>query len=87
MTVDTGVPQETEESSEMSEAYLTNWSLGSDWTERNDRFHETALAEARVATEYRDVEPGTKAHDGLLARLRLAFAGQPATTEACSCPA
>lgn len=71
----------------MSEAYLTNWSLGSDWTARDDHFHETALAEARVATEYRQVQPATPAHSGLFARLRLVFAGQAPTTEACNCPA
>ena len=63
--------------SPVSEAYLTNWSSGSDWTERADPFHETALAEARVASEFRQFAPGTPAPTGLIARIRNAFAGRP----------
>jgi hypothetical protein len=57
---------------------------GRDPDTRN-RFHETALREARVASEYRKVERVAPAQPRFVARLRLAFAG-PAATEACNCP-
>jgi hypothetical protein len=70
----------------MSEAYLTNWSIGSDWTERADPFHETALADARVASEYRRFAPEAKAPTSLIARIRQAVAG-PAVAECGTCTA
>lgn len=70
----------------MSEAYLTNWSFGGDSGDTRNRFHETARFEARVATEYRRVEPVEPARPNFLARLRAALAG-PSAADACNCPA
>lgn len=70
----------------MSEAYLTNWSFGGETPDTRNRFHETALREARIATDYRQFEPPVRAESSFLARLRRAFTG-PAATEACNCPA
>ena len=70
----------------MSDAYLTNWSFGGETPDTRNHFHETALREARVASEHRQVEPASPTRDGFLTRLRLAFAG-PSATEACNCPA
>jgi len=70
----------------MSEAYLTNWSFGGETPDTRNHFHDTALREARVASDFRQVEPAKTAHEGFLARLRFAFAGQPAA-DACNCPA
>ena len=71
----------------MSEAYLTNWSFGGETPDTRNHFHETAIREARVATEHRSVEPAAPARASFLTRLRIAFAGPAATTEACNCPA
>ena len=71
----------------MSEAYLTNWSFGGETPDTRSHFHETALREARIATDYREVEPAIPARESLLTRLRLAFGGPSATAEACNCPA
>ena len=70
----------------MSEAYLTNWTFGGETPGTRSHFHETALREARVATDHRNETPAVRAREGFVARLRLAFAGQP-TTDACNCPA
>jgi hypothetical protein len=72
---------------DMSEAYLTNWSFGGESPASRDHFHDTAIREARVATEYRklDQAPATDAVS-FLARLRLALA-RPTAQEACNCPA
>lgn len=70
----------------MSEEYRLNWPFGGETPGDRNHFHETALREARVATEYRQIEPVVPARTSLLARLRLAFAG-PAAPEACDCPA
>lgn len=70
----------------MSEAYLTNASFGCDSANARSNFHETALREARIASEYGQVEPATPVREGFLTRLRLAFAG-PQATEACNCAA
>lgn len=72
----------------MSEAYLTNWSFGGDTRSGRSHFHETALREARVATEFHEPETRVEpAQAGFLARLRLAFAGPSAAPDACNCPA
>lgn len=70
----------------MSEAYLTNWSFGGDTPDTRNRFHETALCEARIASEYRHIEAAAPAGESLLGRIRVAFA-RPSPTEACNCPA
>src|SRR5690242_5550306 len=69
----------------MSEAYLTNWALGSHFDER-DRFHEVALAEARVATERRPAPAPRRTASSLVSRLRIAV-GRPVAIEACDCAA
>jgi hypothetical protein len=73
----------------MTEIHLAHMSWGNDAADDRNRFHETALREARVATEYREVEHAAPARPAtFVTRLRLAFAGGPAaTTEACNCPA
>lgn len=68
----------------MSEAYLTNWALGSNFDGR-DHFHEVALQEARVATERR-AAAATVPTDSLISRIRLAL-GRPAPAAACDCAA
>jgi hypothetical protein len=70
----------------MSEAYLTSWTFGGDTPNTRSHFQETALREARIATDYREVEPVIAAREPFLTRLRLAFAGRPAA-DACNCPA
>lgn len=70
----------------MSEAYLTNWSFGGETPDTRNHFHETALREARIASDHRETAGRTQARESFLTRLRLAFAGQ-AATEACNCPA
>lgn len=68
----------------MSEAYLTNWALGSHFEDR-DRFHDVALHEARVATERRGLAPKPATTDSLISRIRLAL-GRPVRVEPCDCP-
>jgi hypothetical protein len=70
----------------MSEAYLTNWSFGGETPDTRNHSHETALREARIATEYHEVAAASPAKEGFMTRLRLVFAGRPAT-DACNCPA
>jgi len=69
----------------MSEAYLTNWALGSHFNDRN-RFHEVALHEARIATDRRPAPAAAAPTESLASRLRLAF-GRPSRAEACDCAA
>ena len=69
----------------MSEAYLTNWAMGSHFDDR-DRFHDVALHEARIATERRAATVRTVPSESLISRLRLAL-GRPLPVEACDCPA
>jgi hypothetical protein len=68
----------------MSEAYLTNWAMGSHFDDR-DRFHDVALHEARIATERRPATPYPAPADSFIDRLRLAL-GRPAPMDACDCP-
>jgi hypothetical protein len=73
----------------MFEIYPTNWPAAVD-ADRENHFHETALREARVATEASVVGAAAAAavHQGFLVRIRLALAGSMApTTESCTCPA
>jgi hypothetical protein len=72
----------------MSEIFLTHMSWGNDAPDDANRFHETALREARVATEHRELAPAAFAPSSFVTRLRLAFVGGPAATSAaCTCPA
>jgi hypothetical protein len=70
----------------MSEAYLTNWSFGGETPDTRNHFHDTALREARIASERREIVPASPARETFLTRLRFAFAGRPAA-DACNCPA
>ena len=69
----------------MSEAYLTNWAMGSHFDDR-DRFHDVALHEARVATERRPAAPAATPNESFISRLRLAL-GRPVAVETCDCAA
>ena len=72
----------------MFELYLSHTSAGEHSTDPRNRFHETALHEARIASDYRQPAPEVSPRPSFATRLRLAFAGgPPATTEACNCPA
>jgi hypothetical protein len=75
----------------MSEVQMAHFSFGGESPDRS-RMHETAMRDARVATDRHEVAPaptrsGLIAKLGLGSRLRLAFAGAQATTEPCNCPA
>lgn len=73
----------------MFELYLSQTSAGEHSTDPRNRFHETAIRDAQIATELTQAAPTAVAgKPSLLTRLRLVFAGSPAiTTEACNCPA
>ena len=73
----------------MFEVYPSNWPVAVDTTDPRNQFHERALHEARIATDYRQVETSAPARVGLVTRLRLAIAGGPAISaiEPCSCAA
>jgi hypothetical protein len=74
----------------MSDVSLSNWSFGGEPASGRSHFHDTALREARIATEYHEREhehEAAPAQPGFLARLRLAFAGPAAAPDACNCPA
>lgn len=75
----------------MSEVQMAHFSFGGEAPDRS-RMHETAMRDARVATDHHEVASAPArssliAKLGLGSRLRLAFAGGPATTEPCNCPA
>jgi hypothetical protein len=75
----------SKESTEMSEAYLTNWLAGHQDDQRN-HFHEIAIHEARIASDLRG-RPATPARtSGLVDRLRAVLTGV-APAERCDCPA
>ncbi len=87
MSIDTDTAIEArQEVSEMSEAYLTNWSFGGETPDTRNYFHETAIREARVASDYHHAEPAAPVRERFVTRLRLAFAG-PSATDACNSPA
>jgi hypothetical protein len=71
------------------ELYLSHTSFGEHSTDPRNRFHETAMREARIVSEWDRGEPVPgPSKPSLVARMRLAFAGGPShTTEACNCPA
>jgi len=60
-----------------------------DPTDPRNLFHERALHEARIASEFRELTDSRPQAPGLLARFRTAIAnrGAVATTQACPCPA
>ncbi len=74
----------------MFELYLSHTSPWEHSTDPRNQFHETAMREARIASEWRDAEASAVlvAKPSFVSRLRLAFAGgSVTTTDACSCPA
>ena len=74
----------------MSDPQLIHFTFGGESPDRS-RIHEIALRDARIAADHRETSPPVRS--GLLDRLglkswfRFAFAGGPATTEPCNCPA
>jgi hypothetical protein len=71
----------------MFEIHPSSWPFAVDGSDPRNQFHETALREARVATEAQGVTLASPAHEGFVTRLRLALTGGPAVTEPCNCPA
>jgi hypothetical protein len=66
----------------------TAGSFAPDATDPRNLFHERALREARIASEYRELAAASQG-PGLLSRIRAALSGArvaPAT-QACDCPA
>ena len=72
----------------MLEMYATG-TFATDATDPRNLFHERALHEARIASEYHQHADEQLRTPSLLARVRAALAGSQvvATSEACSCPA
>lgn len=76
----------------MSAIQMAHFTFGGESPDRS-RMHETAMRDARIATDRYESEQPAPARTGLAARLGLgsrlsvAFAGGPATTEPCNCPA
>lgn len=71
----------------MFDVYPNDWPVAYDPADTRNQFHETALHEARVATDIRQYRVEVPERPGLLTRMRLAIAGGPAITEPCNCPA
>ena len=65
----------------------TNGSFVVDATDPLNRFHETALREARIASDYRDAESACTPRASFVSRIRLALAGTTATTADGGCAA
>ena len=72
----------------MLEMYATG-TFAIDATDPRNHFHERALHEARIATEFRQSTVTRPHTSGLLDRLRAAVSGAQiiTTTQACNCPA
>ena len=74
----------------MFELYLSHTSGGEHSTDPRNQFHEVALRDARIASDWHsEGAPAVViANASFVSRLRDAFAGRPAkTTDACACPA
>ena len=74
----------------MFELYLSHTSGGEHSTDPRNQFHEIALRDARIASDWlSQVAPEVViARPSFVSRVRLAFAGRQApTTDACACPA
>jgi hypothetical protein len=65
----------------------TNGSFVVDATDPLNRFHETALREARIASDYRHAESACTPHASFVRRIRSALAGSPTTGADCGCAA
>ena len=63
--------------------------FASDATDPRNLFHQRALHEARIASEYRELAASQPRPIGRFARLRAALTGarDGAPVQACSCPA
>ena len=72
----------------MFEIYMSHTGSGGHTTDPLNQFHETALREARIASEWRGREIAVSTEPSLIARVRAAF-GRPVATspEPCACPA
>ena len=76
----------------MSEIQMAHFAFGGESPDRS-RMHETAMRDARVATDHHQDRQPSPARSGLAARLglgsrhRFALAGGQAATEPCNCPA
>jgi hypothetical protein len=75
-------------SNEMLDMYATG-TFAIDATDPRNQFNERALAEARVATEFRNYAVAEPHAGGLLERVRAAVTGIRVTNtpEPCPCPA
>ena len=71
----------------MTEIHLAHLSWGSDAVDDRNRFHETALREARTATEYRGQVDNRRACGPRPPASRLRPAGSSSATTDCNCPA
>jgi len=67
----------------MSDANLTNWAFGNHFNER-ERFHEVALHEARIASDFRPASAPKPETESLMTRLRISL-GLATRPEPC-CP-
>ena len=70
----------------MSEIQMAHFSFGGEPRDRS-HFHAVAMREARSTTDRREGAAEAAPRRTVAARVRLAFAGPGATTDACSCPA
>jgi hypothetical protein len=72
----------------MLEMYA-NGTFATDATDPRNLFHERALSEARIASEYHQHTVEQPRTASLFARVRAALAGAQGvpTTEVCGCPA
>ena len=71
----------------MFEIHPSNWPVAVDINDPRDRFHRTALHEARIASE-RNPHCVTAPVAGIVARLQAVLIGeQTRSTEPCACPA
>ena len=67
----------------------TAGAFASDATDPRNLFHERALHEARIATEYREIADAQPLTTSFVARIRAAIGGRgdEPTAQACPCPA
>ena len=72
----------------MFELY-TAGAFAPDPTDPRNFFHERALHEARIASEFHELTESRPQATGVFSRFRAAIArrGSEATTQACPCPA
>jgi hypothetical protein len=73
----------------MFDVYSSDWPVAVTSTDPRNRFHDLAIREARVATDYHAAGTPSAVRPSLATRLRLALAGAAGMTssEPCTCPA